>query len=304
VSATQKRLENLRRRDTLLRAVRSFFWNQGFTEVQTPVRIPGPLPEAHIHAVESGPWFLHPSPEACMKRLVAAGSGDIFTICPVFRANERGTRHLPEFILLEWYRVGADYTALMEDCEGLFLAAARALGLGNRITWQGMELDLTPPWDRLTVAEAFRSLAGMEVSDALAADAFDETAALVLEPRLGLSRPVFLMDYPVEKGSLAKRKEEDPAIAERFEVFAAGLELANGFSELTDPEEQRQRFVEENRLREEAGLPPYPPPETFLDALSSLPPCAGIALGVDRLAMLMLDAPLIDDVVSFRPEEL
>jgi lysyl-tRNA synthetase class 2 len=298
------RQNNLRRRAELLHATRSFFRERGFLEVETPIRIPGPLPEAYIDLIASEGSVLQPSPEICMKRLLAAGYDKIFQICKCFRKAERGRRHLPEMSLLEWYAVGEDYNDLMECTEQLIRYIARTLGAAGVISYQGQRIDLTPPWGRLTVAEAFARHSGLSLATALAEGRFDAMMGLEIEPHLGENRPVFLTDYPAEKASLARLKAADPSVAERFELYIGGLELCNGFSELNDPVEQRRRFEAEQRSMKAAGKPVYPLPEKFLDALERLPPCAGNALGMDRLAMLFCDARSIDDVVTFTVEEL
>lgn len=296
--------DRLVRRATILRAIREWFFDRDYLEVATPVRIPAPAPEAHIDAQASGTWFLHPSPELCMKRLLAAGYPRIFQICPCFRRGERGGRHLPEMTLLEWYAAGHDYLDLMVQCEQLIGFVADRLDMGHTLNYRGHTVHLTPPWDRLTVDTAFRRLGGMSAADALATDRFDEIMGLHIEPRLGLHRPVLLYDYPAPRGALARIKPGDPPAAERFELYIAGMELCNGFSELTDPVEQRRRFEEENASRRAAGRTVYPTAESFLAALADMPPAAGNALGVDRLVMVLTDAATIDDVVAFTPEEL
>ena len=298
------RADDLRLRDRMIRAIRRFFLEQDFLEVETPLRIPAPAPESHIDAVVSGEWFLHTSPELCMKRLLAAGYPRIFQICKCFRAGERGDRHLPEFTILEWYRGGADYRTLMNDCEALISYVAGELGFGGAVSRQGREIHLRVPWERITVREAFTRYATTTAAEALRMDRFDEILACEVEPHLGRDRPVFLYEYPVELGALARVKEGDPGIAERFELYFAGLELANAFSELTDAREQRRRFEDAARDRRLNGSLPYPMPERFLTALPQMPPSAGIALGVDRLAMLFADKSRIDDVVAFTPESL
>ena len=294
----------LRLRARMIRAIRRFFQDRDFLEVETPIRIPSPAPESHIDAVASGEWFLQPSPELCMKRLLAAGYPRIFQICKCFRAGERGDRHLPEFTMLEWYRAGTDYRTLMDDCEALIPFIGRELGFGGIIAWQGREIRLETPWERITVGEAFMRNASMTATEALKADRFDEILACEVEPHLGMRSPVFLYDYPVELGSLARVKEGDPGIAERFELYCAGLELANAFSELTDAGEQRRRFEKVFRERRRYGNPVYPMPERFLAALPRMSPSAGIALGIDRLAMLLSDKSRIDEVVAVTPELL
>lgn len=298
------RLENLHLRARALRAVRDFFDGRGYLEVTTPCRIPTPAPERHIDPVAAGDWFLHTSPELWMKRLVAAGYPRIYQMGPCFRGGERGDRHLPEFALLEWYAAGTGYRDLMAECEDLIRGVAAAVGVGNRIRRGEAAVSLDAPWQRLTVREAFRRYAGVSAEEALETGRFDEAMAFEIEPRLGSQRPVFLHDYPAPCAALARRRADDPDTAERFELYIAGIELCNGFSELTDPEEQRARFAADREARERAGRPVGPMPERFLDALAHMPAAAGNALGVDRLVMLLAGADRIDDVVAFAPEEL
>lgn len=295
---------NLHLRARMIDAVRAFFARNGFLEVETPVRIPAPAPEAHIDAQESEDWFLHTSPELCMKRLLAAGFERIFQICRCFRKGERGGRHLPEMTLLEWYAAGWDYWDLMYQCEALIDFLLVRLERGPQLVYQGHTVDLSPPWERLTVDAAFRRFGGMTALQALERDCFDEVMGIDIEPQLGLAKPVFLYDYPAACGALARRKPEDPSLAERFELYFAGLELCNAFSELTDAREQRERFAAESHTRESLGRRAYPSAEPFLRDLERMPPAAGNALGLDRLVMLFADAASIDDVVAFTPEEL
>jgi elongation factor P--(R)-beta-lysine ligase len=294
----------LERRAAILNAVRGFFRENGYLEVETPLRLPAPLPEAHIEFIGTEGWVLQPSPELCMKRLLAGGCERIFQICKCFRKADRGRRHLPEMTLLEWYAVGETYADRMCDCEGLLAHVARALGQGPVLSYQGGTIDLSPPWERLSVAEAFRRFAPLSLGEALAQERFDELMGLAIEPRLGRGRPVFLVDYPAEHASLARLKPDDRSVAERFELYIGGLELCNGFSELNDSHEQQRRFEAEQARQRAAGRPVTPLPETFLAALAELPACAGNALGLDRLVMLFCDAAAIDAVVAFVPEEL
>jgi lysyl-tRNA synthetase class 2 len=194
---------------------------------------------------------------------------------------------------------------MMAQTEALILWVADELLHGQRtLTYQGRSIDLTPPWERLRVAEAFRRHADVSMASAVADGSFDEIMGLTIEPRLGLFRPVFLVDYPAAHGALARCKADQPGEVERCELYIAGLELCNAFSELTDAKEQRRRFEGERAARQAAGSPVAPMPEPFLKDLSDLPPCAGNALGVDRLAMMFADAATIDDVSAFVPEEL
>lgn len=239
-----------------------------------------------------------------MKRLLAAGIPRLFQICRCFRQGERGDRHLPEFTLLEWYAAQMDYNGMMQQCEELIQAIALGIGGGTQIQYQGAVIDLTRPWPRLTVAEAFERFTELTPEQALATGCFDEMIGCRIEPRLGLDKPVFLCDYPVSQAALARISPDNPAVAQRFELYIGGLELCNAFTELTDPAEQRTRFESQQRQMLAAGLLPYPMPEKFLEELAAMPPSAGNALGLDRLIMLFADTARIDEVVAFTPEAL
>jgi lysyl-tRNA synthetase class 2 len=297
--------KNLELRAKIIQVIRSFFVERDYLEVETPIRIPAPAPEAHIDAVESGNGFLQASPELCMKRMLAAGIDRIFQICKCFRQGERGRLHLPEMTLLEWYRAGSNYLGMMDECEALINAIARINGLKEDILiYQGKEIKLTPPWPRISVSEAFEKWASMPLNEALAGDRFDEIMVEKIEPKLAQNRPVFLYDYPACRAALARLKPQDTRFAERFELYIGGLEICNAFSELTDPVEQQERFERENDQRRKAGKAVYPLPQKFLTALGNMPAAAGNALGIDRLVMLFSDSKQIDDVVAFTPEEL
>jgi lysyl-tRNA synthetase class 2 len=295
---------NLAMRSQIIAAIRDFFKQQDYLEIETPCRIPAPAPEAHIDAQSSGDWYLQTSPELCMKRLLAAGFERIYQICRSFRKNERGNRHLPEMTLLEWYTAGVDYTHMMQQCEALILYVVQRLAIGTTITYQGRSIDLQPPWARITVSEAFDRYADCSMEQALTSDRFDEMMGLQIEPQLGRQRPVILTDYPSLHGALARPKPGRSDLVERFELYIGGLELCNAFSELTDPAEQRRRFEQESAQRRQTGKPVPPLPEPFLNDLKSMPNAAGNALGLDRLVMVLCDTPTIDDVVAFTPEEL
>ncbi len=299
-----RRQRALWQRANVLQEIRKFFINRGYLEVETPHRIPAPAPESHIDAVVSGPWFLHSSPELCMKRILAAGYEKIFQICRCWREGERGGKHLPEFALLEWYRSDCDYLGLMEECEELIQAIASGIGLGKKMIYHEQEIDLAKPWERISVKEAFQHYTQISMAEALERDLFDEVMVEDIEPRLGIGKPTFIYDYPAERRAMARLKQEDKTLAERFELYMGGLEIANAFSELIDPEEQRKHFLQENENRHALGKPTYPMPERFLEELGNMPPSAGIALGVDRSVMVFVNAPTIDEVVAFTPEEL
>jgi lysyl-tRNA synthetase class 2 len=298
--ALARKQKALAERARIIQLVRTFFIERGYLEVETPYRIPANAPEPHIDAVASGSWALHTSPELAMKRLLAAGFGQIFQLCRVWRDGERGQYHLPEFTLLEWYRSGIDYHALMTECMELLATLAPQ----GKLSRQGRTIDLAMPWPQLTVSEAFTRYASQSLDEALARDCFEELLTTEVEPHLGKDRPLFLTEYPASLAALARTKPGDPQLAERFELYIDGLELANAFSELTDPHEQRSRFEADEASRRLAGKTPYPLPEKFLAELASMPVAAGIALGLDRLVMLLTDAVRIDDVVAFTPEEL
>lgn len=302
--------EGLRQRSQLLQAIRCFFLEHDYIEVDTPLRLPILIPEANLIPFASEDCFLQTSPELCMKRLLARGCDRIFQICHCFRKEEHGRLHQSEFTLLEWYHKGWNYGDLMQQCERLFAALVQECpglpgitGAGT-LAWQGASLSIDPPWERLTVAEAFLRYTGLDVATALQTDQFDALMVSAIEPHLGYRRPVFLYDYPVERGSLARRSRHNPQVAERFELYLAGVELANGFSELMDPDEQRARFEEEILLMRSAGRKVGGVPHTFLAELSQIESAAGIALGFDRLCMLFMGADAIASAVPFPFETL
>jgi len=312
-----------RARQLLQRTVRARLESLGYQEVETPLLVPAPGMEPHIRAFEvpfvpetdvgrPRTLYLHTSPEYAMKRLLADGSGPIFQICKVFRNGEVSPTHNPEFTMLEMYRPRADYRAIMDDLESTLAAAAEGVGGGGPFALR--------PYERVTVREALRRETGIDLRDAPDAASLAEAARRVgvrarpgdgfddvffrlflekVEPRLGRDRPAFLIDYPASMAALARLSPQDPSVAERFELYAQGLELANGFSELTDPVEQRRRLEEERAFRVAQGRPAYPLDEAFLDAVARMPPSGGVALGLDRVLMLLLGAERIEDVLLF-----
>ena len=291
-------------RAKLIQSIRHFFVKNNFLEVETPIRIPSPAPEEHIEAIPSDDWFLQTSPELCMKRLLSAGFPQIFQISKCFRAAERGNQHLPEFTMLEWYVAQFDYHQIMDQCETMLITALKNMGHDQDITWQNRKICLASPWEKITIADAFLKYAPVTLEEALVQDKFDEIMVEYIEPRLGIDHPTFIYDYPAKLAALAKIKKCEPTAAERFELYIGGLELANGFSELTDANEQRQRFKEALKARAIKNWAHYEMPEKFLQALQTMPPSSGIALGIDRLMMILADTDKIDDVVAFTPENL
>ena len=318
------RLPFLRRRALLTVAVRAFFVARGYTEVETPYAVPVPSEEIHVGTFrtervtttgERRPLWLHTSPEFAMKKLLAGGAGPIFQFARVWRNNEGSDTHAPEFTMLEWYRPGATMTDLIAET----LALLRAV-LPPVVRCRGIATDLSAA-ETLTMAEAFARHVG---ADLLATEADAPTLAAAagarlreaetwedlffrlllerVEPRLGRAHPTFLTHWPAAQAALARRDPADPRVAERFELFICGLELANAFVELTDPVEQRARFVADRSRRHALnGGPDWPLDEDFLAAVAQLPPCAGIALGFDRLAMIAAGAGRIDQVLWLPP---
>lgn len=313
-----------RARQEAYAALRDFFGGQGFLEVETPCLVPTPGLEPHIDPFEvpfvpqtdvgtRRSLYLHTSPEYAMKRLLADGSPPLFQLCKTFRNGEVARAHNPEFTLLEFYRPHADYHAIMADLEGA-LAAVEA-----RVTPDDT-LFRRQPFERLTVRDALVRYAGIDLWAHPDADSFRRAAVArgvhvgastsfddvffhvfleLVEPRLGRDRPTFLVEYPASMASLARLKPSDRRVAERVELYVDGVELANGFSELVDPVEQRARLVDEQAQRRAAGRRAFPLDEAFLEALGRMPPSAGIAVGFDRVLMLLLRTPDIADVLLF-----
>lgn len=325
-------MQGLEVRARVLAALRSFFAEREFLEVETPLLVPAPGLEIHLQAVPAGRdrWLIT-SPEYQMKRLLVAGLERIYTVCKCFRAEEEGHQHASEFTMLEWYRAHAGLDDIRRDTEELVAAAVRAVRGEARIVRTGpggpRVIDLEPPWPVMSVAEAMERWAGVAVyGDEDAAtlsqrvraagidlgsacrwdDVFFTAFVERVEPALAaLDRPLFLCDWPAPLAALARRIPGRPQLAERFEAYVGGLELANAFGELCDPREQRQRFAEDLRERGERGKPQYPVDEKFLAALEEgMPASSGIALGVDRLSMLAAGAGHIREVLTFTGDEL
>lgn len=277
---------NLAFRAEVIRKIRAFFDARGFVEVETPVRIAAPAPEPHIDCPPSGRAFLRASPELQMKKLLAAGMEKIYQIGPCFREGECGSRHQPEFTMIEWYRAHADYRAILADMEALVA---------------GIVPGLRAPFARITVRDAYRKFAGWDPVTDWDADRFDVDMATKIEPALPKA-PIFLMDYPAPAASLARLKPDAPAVAERWEFYVDGIELANCFSELVDGPAQRTRFEAAKAERRRLGEADYPLDGEFLDVIGTMPPSGGVALGVDRLVMLAAGAKSIADVRAFSAE--
>lgn len=319
-------------RNRVQTALRQFFGAQDFVEVDTATLQVSPGNEAHLHAFatealtidgQASPLYLHTSPEFAAKKLLSAGEERIFTFAHVYRNRERGPLHHPEFTMLEWYRVGQTYEQLMADCADMLKLAAETTGT-KRFAFRGMECDPFAEPERVTLAEAFQRFAGIDLLSSISAggendrnalaaellrvglraseddswaDLFSKVLVEKIEPHLGNGRATILCEYPVSEAALARPSPRDPRVAERFELYACGVELANAFGELTDAGEQRRRF--EIEMAEKARIygETYPIDEDFLDALAVMPDASGAALGFDRLAMLATGATRVDQVM-------
>ncbi|MDA9493230.1 EF-P lysine aminoacylase EpmA [Bradyrhizobium sp. CCBAU 11361] len=324
----------LQARGAVTGALRGFFAEQGFMEVETSVLQVSPGNETHLHAPRTeivrpdgsrASRYLRTSPEFACKKLLAAGEPRIFEFARVFRDRERGDLHLPEFTMLEWYRAGAPYDAIMADTVVVIARAAQATGIGT-FSFRGRTADPFAEPELLTVAGAFQRFAGIDLLSTISGDegnraalaqmaagkvrvAGDDTWSDIfskvlvehVEPHLGQGRLTILFEYPSPEAALARVKAGDPRVAERFEVYACGVELANGFGELTDAEEQRRRFTESMAEKQRRYGEAYPLDEDFLAAVAAMPEASGVALGFDRLVMLASGATRIDQVVWTPP---
>ena len=317
-------------RARLTAALRNFFSQRDFIEVETGILQISPGNEAHLHAFSTNYrlpgqdpqiYYLHTSPEFACKKLLSAGEHRIFTLAKAFRNFERSALHHPEFTMLEWYRAGEDYKVLMQDCADLIGALAIVAGC-NILNWRGRSCDPLLPFERLSVAEAFVRYAGIDLLATLTpepdgaalareaqriglrladddtwSDMFSRILSERIEPNLGQGRLTILDEYPACEAALARRSARDLRLSERFELYACGVELANAFGELTDADEQRRRFEDEMREKQRIYGETYPLDEDFLESLKFMPPASGIALGFDRLVMLLTGALCIEDVL-------
>ncbi|MFT4116520.1 EF-P lysine aminoacylase EpmA [Bradyrhizobium sp.] len=324
----------LRARGAITGSLRGFFAEQGFIEVETAILQVSPGNETHLHAPRTdiirpdgsrAVRYLRTSPEFACKKLLAAGEPRIFEFARVFRDRERGDLHLPEFTMLEWYRAEAPYDAIMADCVVVIARAAQATGIGE-FSFRGRTADPFAEPELVTVAGAFERFAGIDLLATISGDVGDRTALATaaagkvrvadddtwsdifskvlvehVEPQLGQGRLTILFEYPSPEAALARAKADDPRVAERFEVYACGVELANGFGELTDADEQRRRFTAAMAEKQRRYGEAYPLDEDFLAAVAEMPEASGVALGFDRLVMLASGALRIDQVVWTPP---
>jgi lysyl-tRNA synthetase class 2 len=303
-SGERERLERLRPvlelRAGMYAVIHTFFHDRQFLAVDTPVRLPAPALEDYIEAEPAGEQWLRTSPELHMKRLLAAGYERIYQVGPCFRQGERGRSHLPEFTMLEWYRLHADHEAILADTVELLQSVLQATKGSLACQFRRQEIDFGSPWERVTVEQAFQRYAQRDVDQAIAAGEFEEVLVTQVEPHLGNGRPTVLEEYPLACSGLSRPIADRPNRVERWELYVAGLELGNACSELTDPEEQAARFAACADLRRAEGRPVYPIDEPFMAALrAGMPPAAGIAIGLDRLVLILADLDDLADTVAF-----
>ncbi len=319
-------------REKIIKAIRKFFDEAGFHEVETPLLIAHPPAESYLDVFQTTLFdrhrhastaYLSTSPEIPLKKLMVAGLGNCYSLIKSFRNMETHSKlHNPEFTILEWYRIGADYKDIMKDCEALLLSIYENI---PRLNYQGEEIDVTAPWERLTVAESFKKWADVDfdgffdIKEARRIakkkgyqvhakntweELFDQIFLNEIEPCLGRGKPTILYEFPAVMGALAKKKSSDSRFAERFEFYIAGLELGDCYSELTDWKEQEERFKKELVEVKRLGKTVYDYDHDFIEALKvGLPKCSGIAVGVDRLAMLFADTDDIADTLFFPGKE-
>ncbi len=290
---------NLERRALIFDLTRRFFKERGYLEVDTPTRVPTVAPERFIQPEESNGWFLAASPELHMKRLLAAGYEKIFQISHCFRRGERGRLHNPEFSMIEWYAVGSNYLMMMDETADLVAFIAKELKIGDVLNYQGNRIDVSSPWPKMTIQDVMKMHAGWDPVETFDEERFDDDITLKVIPSIGNDRPLVLFDYPRQAASLARINPLNEKVAERAECFIVGLELANAYSELIDPAEQKSRFLKDIEIIKETEGRDLPVPKRFLDAVGSMRPTGGIALGMDRLVMLFCDAASIDEVMTF-----
>ncbi|MGY3568502.1 elongation factor P--(R)-beta-lysine ligase [Vibrio paucivorans] len=308
-------IQQLKQRAETLKLIRHFFELRNVLEVDTPAMSHATVTDVHLHTFQTefvGPGYaggqslyLMTSPEFHMKRLLAAGSGCIYQICKAFRNEENGRYHNPEFTMLEWYRVGFNHHDLMDEMDELLQLVLKSEA-AERITYQNAFISVldTCPLEA-DMGELKKVAAKLGLSDIAEPEQDRDTLLQLLfsigiEPEIGQSKPVFVYDFPASQAALAKINERDNRVADRFEVYFKGIELANGFHELDNPVEQLSRFEQDNALRVKMGLKPQPIDHNLIDALKAgLPECAGVALGIDRLIMLALGCEHIDDVTAF-----
>ena len=306
----------LRLRAQALRATREFFFARNVLEVETPAMVNAPVSDVNLGSVRvqmpgrEAPLFLHTSPEYAMKRLLAAGSGDIFQICRVYRGAERGRQHNPEFTMLEWYRLGFSLEDLMREVAELTRALLGAPQLGLEFVTYREAVQRHAGFDPLDADSSVLQQAARELGlspDHASAAGRDELLDLIVGakvgPALGAKTLTFLHRYPASQAALARLDAEDPRVALRFELYHQGVELANGYHELTSGAEQRMRFAADQQMRASRGLPTFALDANLLAALDAgLPDCAGVALGFDRVLMLAAGSSNIDDVLAFPVE--
>ncbi len=295
---TPQLVKSLCFRAKVLKALRNALDSRGFIEVSTPVRIKAPAAEEYIEAPPAGAFFLRTSPELEMKRLLCAGMDRIYQIGPCFREHEIGRTHRPEFDMLEFYIAHADYRKLLAVMRSILIETAWNVNGTTELNTKNGSVELDTNWDIISVRQAFEIFAGISADEAAKEESrFEQILVEKIEPRLSTDRPTVLIDYPIRFASLARPCASDSSLAERWEVYVGGVELANTYSELTDAKIQRERFQEAQKIRKRLGLADYPEPHQFLDAIENgMPESTGTALGFDRFVMLLAGVNSLDEI--------
>ncbi|MGB9911153.1 MAG: EF-P lysine aminoacylase EpmA [Microgenomates group bacterium] len=312
----------LKIRELFIDAIRSFFKSQGFTEVDTPLLVTAPDPSPfnevfEVHSITGQKFYLTPSPEFFMKKLLANNSGNIFQICKAFRDGQIGPLHNPEFTILEWYRINANYYDIMVDCENLIDYLIKKLSPFKILN---LKFKIIHPWPRISIKEAFQKYAKIDLDEFLdlnyarqicqqhgyqvnKTDTWEQLYHQIflneIEPKLPSGTPLILYDYPAPLAALARLKKDNPNYAERFEFYLNGIEIGNGYSELNDSSEQRKRLINDLKIRKKLGMRLFPLDEEFVKAVGKMPPTGGIAVGVDRLMMTLIGKKKIDPTFPF-----
>ena len=286
---SKQKINTLKTRAKIISAIRSFFENQNFIEVETPLKTPAPLPEQNIDAIKCGDCYLATSPEPYMKRLVADGFDKIFQITKCFRNGEIGDKHNIEFSMLEWYRKDADYLNLIDDAKNLLNFICRKTALHN----------IFSDWEIISLDDAWEKFTDSTLDDIPDGFVFDKTMVEKIEPGLNVNLPVIVIDFPACFSPMCKQKSDNPYRAERLEIYFNGIELGNGCTEQIDKKIQIKRLRDEQQARTQMGKDLYPWPNEFVDSIDNMPPSAGMAIGIDRLIMILCGVDKIEDVIAF-----
>jgi len=299
LTASKKGLEF---RSETLHCIRNYFHDRDFLEVETPIRVPTPALELHIDAEPSGAGFLRTSPELHMKRLLSAGYKNIFQIGPCFRKGEKGHLHHPEYTMLEWYECPGNYMSILEQTKSFLLHLCRQIHSSTSLHYQGHNIEFDSDWPEYSVCQLFHTHAGWDPSTEFDQDHFDEDLVTIIEPLLPKDQPVILKDFPAALAAMSALHPNNKKIAQRWELYLGGIEIANAYSELWDAEEQRQRMEHWSAQRLTQGRESYAVDNDFINCLNGELEAGGIALGIDRLVMIFMNATSLDELIAFRED--